>query len=309
MKVDLSLDLDLVRFLVAVIDGGSVAEAARLLQSSRPTVRRKLADLEDRAGTPLLFRGGDRLVATEAGDILVRRGRELVSEVGALLEQAKVVGESPGGEVRIAHPPGPPPSHATLFVRMLRALLPNLRYRLLPTPKPHEALLDDADLAVTIQREVPPGPWTVLELGRIREWLVASPEYLDRQGVPEGPADLADHDILVWQSPEGDSEQLPLKDGAMLSVVPTVSSCDIYVLRQMARFGLGIAYVPDAELRLPDEPAGALVPVLPELIGGYRPMRLLTPTALRDTPRTRAVVGALEQVFGQPSRQGGATRR
>lgn len=309
MKVDLSLDLDLLRFLVAVVDGGSVAEAARLLQSSRATVRRKLSELEDRAGTPLVFRGVDRLLATDAGNILVRRGRELVSEVGALLEQARGVGRSPSGEVRVAHTPGPPPGGVTLIMRVLRSLLPNLRYHLIPTPTPHEALLDDADLAVTIEREVPPGPWTVLELGRLREWLVASPEYLARHGAPATPADLASHDLLVWRSPEGSSEHLPLEDGATLSVVPMVSSDDIFMLRQMARLGLGIAYLPDGELRLPDEPEGALVPVLPEIVGGYRPLRLLAPTALKDTPCTRAVMSALEQMIAQRAPTQGETRR
>lgn len=309
MKVDLSLDLDLLRFLVAVVDGGSVAEAARLLRSSRATVRRKLADLEDRAGTPLVFRGGDRLIATEAGEILVRRGRALVSEVGALLEEARSAGESPGGEVRIAHVPGPPPSGVTLAMRALRSLLPNVRYHLIPTPIPHERLLDDADLAVTVAREVPPGPWIVLELGRLREWLVASPEYLARHGAPATPADLASHDLLVWRPPEGDPEQLPVRDGATLGVVPMVTSDDIFMLRQMAILGLGMAYLPDGELRLPDEPQGALVPVLPEIVGGYRPLRLLAPRALKDTPRTRAVMSAIERMLELRTPTRGATRR
>src|SRR5215471_18353750 len=64
--------------LVAVVDHGSLAAAARRLRRSPPAVTRALAALEGRVGTRLVERSTRRLAVTEAGRAFAERARTLL---------------------------------------------------------------------------------------------------------------------------------------------------------------------------------------------------------------------------------------
>lgn|GEM_PF-1050488 len=288
------LDLDLLRFFVALAQSGSVAEAARLMGASRGTVRRKLGELEETTGTPLLLRRGAALEPTEAGEIVLERGREMIRDAEAVVDVARSLGQEPTGVVRIATCPGLPPVTYALFMRLIGSRFPKLAFEFVDAVTMEEALMAEADIALILERQIPSGPWDVLDLPPARERLMASRAYLDAHGTPERPEDLRDHTLLVWRSPEDDPTQLPLLEGgATLAVRPAFVMADIHKVRQMALFGVGIAYVPDAHFSLPSEPDDAMTPVLDSVIGRSRPIRVLVPSAVRDTPKVRAVVEAI----------------
>src|SRR3984893_6736028 len=66
--------------LVAVIDHGSLAAAARRLWRSPPAVTRALAALEERVGVRLVERSPRRLSVTEAGRAFAEQARALLNE-------------------------------------------------------------------------------------------------------------------------------------------------------------------------------------------------------------------------------------
>lgn len=68
-------------YLVAVVDLGSVSQAATLLHVSQPTISHQLASLERRLEVPLFDRVGRALQPTAAGRALARTGRDVL-EVG-----------------------------------------------------------------------------------------------------------------------------------------------------------------------------------------------------------------------------------
>ena len=95
------LNLDRLRTLLAVADGGSFAAAAQQLALSPPTVTLHVADLESRLGTPLLHRGRPAVTPTPAGRLLIDHARRLLAEADALVDavQRHVAGQ--GGRVRL----------------------------------------------------------------------------------------------------------------------------------------------------------------------------------------------------------------
>ncbi len=295
--MNLDLDLDLLRHFVARVDGRSLAGAAKMLGVARATVRRNVEELERRAGTPLLFRGPDGLVVTEAGRVLASHAREMIAGAAALLTQAHTIGTQANGLVRMAVPIGMPSSLIGPMMAIVRSRWPGLRVDMVSSAVPSAELLVRADIAMTVERNPSPGPWECLELGTLRQWLVASPVYLKHRGRPAFPEELVDHDLLLWRSPEGHSDSLALTDGRRLSIAPFYIGDSIHTLREMAAAGAGIAYLPDAQLKLPGMPAAALEIVLADHIGTRRPLRLLVPRALEATPRTRAIVEMIQWVL------------
>ena len=78
------MDLEELRAFLAVADTGSFLTAAKSLRLSRATLRRRIDQLEARAGVLLVDRTRAGATLTEAGSVLATRGRQMVQEASAL---------------------------------------------------------------------------------------------------------------------------------------------------------------------------------------------------------------------------------
>lgn len=96
-----SLNLDQVRTLVAIADLGTFAAAAQALHLAPPTVSLHISELEARLGTPLLLRGGRRVLATAAGAALVERGRQLLRDSEDAIDLVQRHAQGRVGKVRL----------------------------------------------------------------------------------------------------------------------------------------------------------------------------------------------------------------
>lgn len=301
------MDLEQLRAFLAVVETGSFLTAARVLKMSRATLRRRIDELEARAGIPLLDRTRVGAVVTEPGRMLAERGRLLVQEAGAVLESVRELGAAPSGLLRVMLPVGLPPHLLAMLVSFLRERLPHLSFRVRFSDDPVGGLLDDVDIAVHFGLETPQGPWISYEFLRMRVWPIASADYLARRGTPRSLAELAGHDLLSWEQAGEDGRQWPLLNGGTVRVAPFMRTTDVHLLRQLAIAGLGVALVPDGQVPDPGLPAGSVVPVLGELIGREVALRIVIPTALSEIPKIRVflelirpMVGIEESKLGRP---------
>lgn len=84
---------------VAVVDEGSMAAAARVLNVTPAAVAQRVRALEDEIGTPLLTRTGRTVSPTEAGLAILERARAMTREVRDL--RAVAAGDAVVGELRV----------------------------------------------------------------------------------------------------------------------------------------------------------------------------------------------------------------
>lgn len=308
------MDFDELRAFIAVAEHGSFLAAAEELFQSRTTLRRHIEALEAKSGTPLLHRTKRGVTPTEAGEVLLARGRLLVRDSQALLASVREVGREPTGCLRVVLPQGLPPQAYAPLVGAYRARCPAVSLRVSESRDPVSELLGDVDLAVCLGVTAPAGPWEVREVAEVREWLVASEGYLRRHGTPRTVEDLADHTLLAWSAPGGDPELWTLLGGGTFPVAPALVTSNIHMLRTCARAGQGIALAPDALLPDPADAKGALVPVLPDVVGRRRVLQLVVPAALAAVPKVRAALdiadGLMDAIRGlRAGAPGPATRR
>src|SRR4051794_27464550 len=80
--------LDELAVLLAVLEGGSLAAAARRLRRSPPAITRTLAQLEQRVGARLVDRTTRALSATDAGRQLAEQARPLLAGYAAAVQEA-----------------------------------------------------------------------------------------------------------------------------------------------------------------------------------------------------------------------------
>ena len=96
-----ALNLDQLQTLIAIVDLGTFAAAARALNLAQPTVSLHISELEARVNAKLLIRGGRRAVPTAAGTTLVAHGRRLLRDADEALDAIKRHVEGRVGRVRL----------------------------------------------------------------------------------------------------------------------------------------------------------------------------------------------------------------
>jgi DNA-binding transcriptional LysR family regulator len=161
------------------------------------------------------------------------------------------------------------------------------------------------DLAVRHARSIP-DTYIARVLCESRSLLVANPDYLQRRGSPENPADLARHDCLLYLR-DGSAQSWSFEklgsrrrgERVSIPVGGPFKANNSEVLRAAIIGGLGIGLLPDFSLS--DElESGALQPVLPD----WRPVGFfgdriyaIRPGATRASRAVECAIEHLRQLF------------
>lgn len=74
------MDLRDIRYFIAVVENGSMTEAARSIFVSQPTISLSIKKLEEELNVALFFRKGNALHLTAAGSLLFEQGKLLLQE-------------------------------------------------------------------------------------------------------------------------------------------------------------------------------------------------------------------------------------
>jgi DNA-binding transcriptional LysR family regulator len=289
------MDLEELRAFLDVVETGSFLAAAESLGVSRTTLRRRVEALEARAGVPLLKSTRNGIVLTEAGGVLAQRGRIMMQETSALLASIREVGQEPSGTLRVVMPVGIPPHLFTPLFGFLRATYPQLSLHARFSANPLGEPLDDVDMAIHLGEDSPRGPWLSHVVLRVREGLIASREYLQRRGTPRSLRELRGHELFSWEAPGDDARSWPTLQGAAFAVEPALMTADIHLIRSCCIAGLGIGLVPSLDVADPGIPEDLLVPVLPDVVGRARPLRISVPEALGEIPKIKQVLAHVRQ--------------
>jgi DNA-binding transcriptional LysR family regulator len=90
------VDTQFLRTFVYIVDHGSMAAAARLLNITPAAVAQQIRTLERQIGTPLIARAGRTVSVTEAGARILERAREILRAAEDLRTVANDDGSTAG---------------------------------------------------------------------------------------------------------------------------------------------------------------------------------------------------------------------
>lgn len=290
---------------IAASETGSIQGAARVLHTARPTIRARLDQLDAAIGVPLLVRGTrGRLRTTTAGALFAARAREILAELEGLGHAVRATGASPQGVLRVGVPAGVPPQIIAHMTATVGAMWPEVRLELICDTSDDD-LVTRVDCRFAMELEAPVGSVEIVELGTVREQLIASRAYLEAHDPIVTVDDLARHPLFVWVAPDtGAPSRLPVLRGRAPRTRVAMATTDLRSLLWLACEGRGLVFLPfePALARLPDLAGADLTPVLPELVGRDRPRRLVVSRAVVEMPvvaafleQTRAIA---RQLFG-----------
>jgi len=185
------------RVFVAVVDAGSFVRAADALDLSKTAVSRLVGDLETRLGVRLLHRTTRKLSLTPEGELFHERCRQLVDGVAeAEAELSTHVGEAIG-QLRVNVPVTFGLLHLAPLWPAFMALNPRVTLDVTLSDRLVDLVEEGFDVAVRIAR-LQVSSLISRQLTSTRLILCASPQYLQRHGAPQHPAELADHAVIAY---------------------------------------------------------------------------------------------------------------
>ncbi len=286
--------LDEMQALLAVIDSGTLSAAAGQLGQTPSGISRALARLEEKLGTTLLTRTTRRLHLTAEGEAFVQQARRIVEAVESAEEDMALRRQRPAGRLRVdaampflLHVIAP-------LAAGYRQQFPEVALELNSSERYIDLLERRTDLAIRI------GPLAdstlhARLLGRSRLQLVASPDYLRRNGGVDMPGDLSRHTLLGFNEPESLNRwPLPGDDDGQLRIRPDIAVSSGETLRRLAVEGVGITCLSDF-LTEDDRAKGLLLPVLPaHILDVYQPIHAVYYRNTAMSARVRSFVDHLE---------------
>jgi len=149
---DPELDVQTLRVVKAIADGGSITAAAAALGYSQPALSQQMKRLERRLGVPVIERVGRSVRLTEAGRILARHAPAVTTALDAVIGELAELRGLRAGRVRLA---GFPSASPMLVPRLLADLAEHhpgvtITYVEAEPPEAVEAVREDrADIALT----------------------------------------------------------------------------------------------------------------------------------------------------------------
>ena len=224
-----------------VVGAGSLSAAARELGLSPALVSRKLAALEARLGVRLINRTTRSLHLTDEGASYYEACSRVLAEVDEADAAVAAGRVEPQGVLRVALPASFGHVHVAPRIPEFAAQYPKVRLALSLSDRSVSVIEEGFDLAVRIA-ELEDSSLAARRLAPNRRVVCASPQYLERHGMPRLPEDLLHHNVLTtsdfamtwdFKDPRG-------KPGSVR--VSGRYACDNWeVLREWALAGLGIA--------------------------------------------------------------------
>lgn len=262
--MDNSINLNLIRLFIVVVETKTISEAARRLGMTRSNASKQLKNLEVEVGAQLLRRTTRHTEVTEAGKLLYQHGLRMLEEVAIARSSIDSLGQSVKGEVRIRLPTGLGHLYLTDFLLQFAKLYPDVSLRVLINDFIGDLVSAEVDLALKITSN-PPEDHVARRICNIEWCLCAAPEFLSTHSMLTRIDELQDR-YLITPISMGRRFDLRLTkggDSVLAPVVPRLQSGDYPYLLEATLAGLGIALLPRYAV-WKHLKTGALQEVLPE---------------------------------------------
>ena len=288
---DVADDISDLRLFVRMVTAGSLTETARRLNSSLPAMSRRLSALENRLGARLIERSTRRFVLTEEGTLLYERALGILSDIDQVEAEVGARTRSPRGHLRVGAPLEIGRRRLAPLIGAFCRQYPEVTVELVLDDGRADVIANDLDVALHVDPLREGDVITRLVLAS-RRVICASPGYLERCGVPQRPADLADHDCIRFVRGHHVYDRWTfVENGEPLEVrvQGSLSTSSAEVLHDWALDGLGVGIKAHWDVEQ-DIAEGRLVELLISFAANPIDLYVIYPTRSHMPRRVRAFI-------------------
>ncbi|MGQ0658561.1 MAG: LysR family transcriptional regulator [Chromatiales bacterium] len=286
-----------------VVEAKSFSEAARRLGMSKSQVSKQVASLERSLRARLLNRTTRKLSLTEIGAAYYEHCARIVEEVKEAELAVSQFRSEPRGVIRV----NASVEFGTLQVApalpAFLAQFPEVSVDMTLSDRSIDLAEEGCDLAIRVAWKDEPGLTVVArELAPSQRKVCATPNYLERHGVPQAPNDLVHHNCLTYTGSGSKDDWWSFVGPEGEITVPVSGNLrinDNEALWQAARGGLGIAFLPTYIVGQ-DLQQGVLRAVLTEYMPGERSIYAIYLPTRHLSPKVRAFIDFFLALYAPP---------
>ncbi|MGA3681302.1 LysR family transcriptional regulator [Pseudomonas graminis] len=285
--------IECMRAFVATVGANGFAAAARALDVPRSKISKQIQALEEAIGVQLLQRTTRSLHLTEAGAEYYDACRDVIASLDEAEQRARTGMGEIRGVLRVNAPMSFGLSRLGPLIPRFNELHPNVELQVVLSDQQVDPVKGGFDVTIRIA-SLPDSSMIARSLAPAPRIMVASPEYLAREGTPQTPKDLAHHKCLSYgYLQSGVSLQLCNgKETQRVTVSGPLHANNGDILAQAAVAGMGIALLPNfiVERAVADR---RLVPVLCDWEAPAITVNAVYPSSRRVPMKTRAFIDFL----------------
>jgi DNA-binding transcriptional LysR family regulator len=223
--------------LITVVDSGGFSAAAEVLDIQVARVSRAVSKIEKQLGVSILNRTTRRVEVTDEGRQFVESIRVGLLHIQQAEEDIISRGELPKGRLRV-DAASPFVFHQLVpLIQSFNEAYPDIQLELTSNEGFVDLLEKKTDVAIRIGK-LADSTLHARPLGRSELFIVASPQYLSRRGLPLHISDLSKHDIIGFLGAKV-LNHWPLK--GFEPTEPIFTSSNGETVRQLTLAGNGIA--------------------------------------------------------------------
>jgi DNA-binding transcriptional LysR family regulator len=286
---------DEMRTFVAVVDAGSLAVAARVLNLTPSAVSKQLKRLEVELQVTLLHRTTRQLRLTDEGRRFHTHAARLVSGYADARADMQQTHAALSGTLRITAPQLFGQERIAPLVAQFLRTAPAMRIELDLSDRYVDMLREPVDIAVRLAPRLPASTLSAHKLATMRWFFVASPDYIHARRMPTAPAELSSHACLELAHAV-DRGRWQVAGQRTVAVRGPFLSNNIVAIYKATLGGAGIAQLP-AYLVAEDLKRKQLVRILPRHEGQRRQVYALFLGGRAAPRRVRAFVDFLSSAM------------
>ncbi|GLQ49908.1 LysR family transcriptional regulator [Dyella flava] len=274
---------------IAVVEAGGFSPAARRTGESQSAISKAIGALEKRLGAVLFNRSTRSVTLTDQGQRYYERIKPLLDDMNEADSELATSTVNVPGLIRIAAASTFGRLHVLPLIPELLSLNPGLQVDLVLSDAMRDMVEDRIDLAIRLGPVNDPDA-IVRRVASTPLVCVGSRRYFEQHGIPKTPAELVDHNCLLYGGLM-ESVNWPFvgPEGRFsVTVRGNLSSNSVETIRAGVLAGVGIGLFAKVsladELRHPD-----VITVLDEFIGDARDISLIWPKRRYVPARVRRV--------------------
>lgn len=292
--------IELMQTFIRIVESGSLSAAAAQLNTTQPTISRRLQALEQRLGLKLILRTTHALKLTDDGERCYAHARQLLATWHALEDALTHANDEPVGTLRVRAPHafGQDQLVAPLVDYLMR--YPRLNVEWMLNDRTPDFIAENVDCAIQVGALSDPAIVAIL-LAEVPRIVVASPDLLAQHA----PIDVVDQlATLPWLALtsfyRNEIALQRIDDGqpVNMAIAPRLSSDSLYAVRKAALMGMGAAIMSSWVVQ-EDLARGELVQLTPEWQAPPLPVWLTYPWASYYPARLQKFFEMVREVMPQ----------
>ncbi|MEN3930156.1 LysR family transcriptional regulator [Microvirga sp. W0021] len=271
--------------------------AAIELQISPSALSHRIRNLEEHLDIRLLNRTTRSVSLTEAGETLLKKLQPALLDINNALEATNAFKNTPSGHIRISAPQSAIQLVLAPLIRDFRRQFPSITLELVSDAELVDIVQKGFDAGIRFSERLEQDMIAVpIDMGQ-RFTVVGSPDYLEKNGIPQTPHDLLKHDCIRMRFPSGKIYQWEFsKDGRDIQIAVKGSitlSHNHPAMLKLADDGIGLAYTFE-DYAKPYLEQGSLIRVLEDWTTQSSSFYLYYPSRNRISAALRAFIDTVK---------------